>query len=122
MVDLNKMLSPDPEAGMTRMTSWHIAELVCKPHDEVKQEIDRLADSEVIIQPSIQDVFIANAEEAGIVQAYVFDPANTRDVFIVAARLSLEVLTGLVGRWLELEKWEAKEKRFITKLGEDMLL
>lgn len=84
------------------MTSFEIAELVFKRHDNVKRTIETLAESGVIARPQIEDGI--KSANGVIPKGYVFTgEQGKRDSIIVVAQLCPEFTARLVDRWQELE-------------------
>ena len=91
------------------MTSFEIAELVCKRHDNVKRTIETLAESGVIARPQFEDGI--KSANGVIPKAYVFkDEQGKRDSIIVVAQLCPEFTARLVDRWQELESQTQQPK------------
>lgn len=91
------------------MSSFEIAELVQKRHDNVKRTIEALVHKGVIASPQIEEkptdgrsatVFIFSGEQ------------GKRDSIVVVAQLSPEFTAALVDRWQELERGAPKLPNF----------
>lgn len=87
------------------MSSREIADLVGSRHDNVKRTIERLAESDVIQLPPLEEA--ENINNLGFAQkslCYVFaGEKGKRDSIVVVAQLSPEFTARLVDRWQELE-------------------
>lgn len=102
------------------MTSLEVSELVGKRHDNVKRLIEKLAESNVISYPQIEDGI--KSANGVITKLYVFSgEQGKRDSIIIVAQLSPEFTASIVDRWQHLEKkelskLEKKAKRADTKI------
>ncbi|ENV98314.1 hypothetical protein F938_01168 [Acinetobacter bereziniae LMG 1003 = CIP 70.12] len=87
------------------MNSLEIAELVEKRHDNVKRTIESLLNTDVIVQPQIEDEQSKDAMgRIRTTQVYKFSgEQGKRDSIIVVAQLCPEFTARLVDRWQELE-------------------
>lgn len=87
------------------MNSVEIAELVGSRHDNVKRAIERLAKSEVIQLPPMEEVVNKQSlSKNKFADAYIFSgEKGKRDSIIVVAQLCPEFTARLVDRWQELE-------------------
>lgn len=96
---------PMAKGGALTMSSFQIAELVEKRHDNVKRTIETLADQGVISRPQIEEVKIQRQRRAETVSTYVFSgERGKRDSIVVVAQLSPEFTARLVDRWQQLEQ------------------
>ncbi len=88
------------------MSSYEIASLVEKRHDNVKRTIENLVKQGVIAQPQIEDG--EKAANHVVTKNYVFaGEQGKRDSYVVVAQLSPEFTARLVDRWQELEEYAA---------------
>lgn len=116
------------------MTSLDISSMVESRHDKVKQSIERLAGSGVIVQPPVGDEQATDAMgRQRETKVYVFEgEQGKRDSIIVVAQLSPEFTGRLVDRWQELEKLTvprsfadtlqlaADQQREVERLGKEV--
>jgi phage regulator Rha-like protein len=87
------------------MSSFDIAGLVGKRHDNVKRTIETLIERGVITSPQIEEKPTAGRPTT----IYVFEGEHgKRDSIVVVAQLSPEFTACLVDRWQELEAQIAK--------------
>lgn len=104
------------------MTSIEISELVKSRHDNVKRAIERLAVSDVIALPPMEEKATAGRPTT----FYVFTgEQGKRDSIIVVAQLCPEFTAALVDRWAELEghkKHEVPQFQIPTSLSEALQL
>lgn len=97
--------SRDVRVARLTMSSFQIADLVEKRHDNVKRTIETLADQGIISRPQIEEVKIQRQRRAETVSTYVFSgERGKRDSIVVVAQLSPEFTARLVDRWQELER------------------
>ncbi len=84
------------------MSSYEIADLTGKRHDNVKRLIQTLVERAVIQLPQVEEVKNHLGQSVAVYQVC------KRDSFVVVAQLSPEFTARLVDRWQELEEQIAK--------------
>lgn len=116
---MNNLITNKPS-----MTSFEIAELVEKRHDNVKRTIVTLASKDVIRSPQIEVLErINNLGFAVNDEVYKFaGEEGKRDSIIVVAQLSPEFTARLVDRWKELEEERTRPKSQAELIAEMALL
>lgn len=91
------------------MSSFEIAELVQKRHDNVKRTIETLVHKGVIASPQIEE----KATDGRSATVFIFlGEQGKRDSIVVVAQLSPEFTAALVDRWQELERGVPKLPNF----------
>lgn len=87
------------------MTSLEISELTGSRHDKVKQSIERLSESGVIVRPPMGVERSLDAlGRARFTDIFIFSGGSgKRDTYVVVARLSPEFMAKVIDRWIELE-------------------